>query len=191
MPLTFQVATLMAGVRGLPLGARGLPSARAARSGVPRRWPPLSPWRQHPRGGRSRWPRSGLSDARASHRCSRRSLQRGMRARRRRSRCTPPGGCKACRFGELRFVLARVDAVHRADVHARSVLGIDAGVGDDERHARESPSGVREVLKVVNPCPQNYIQLAGQHNSDLSGRDLYSVDDPDRSQARPRAARPQ
>ena len=41
---------------------------------------------------------------------------------------------------ELRLVLARVDAVHRADVHAGGVFGFDAGVGDDEWHARESPS---------------------------------------------------
>src|SRR5262249_34211991 len=43
------------------------------------------------------------------------------------------------RLREFRLVLARVDAIHRADVHAGGVLGFDARVGDDERHARESP----------------------------------------------------
>src|SRR5262245_47455771 len=42
-------------------------------------------------------------------------------------------------FGVLRFVLARVDAIHRADVHAGRVLGLDTGVSDDEGHACESP----------------------------------------------------
>jgi hypothetical protein len=35
---------------------------------------------------------------------------------------------------EFRFVLARVDAVDGAHVHAGAVLRIDARVGDDERH---------------------------------------------------------
>src|SRR5262245_62241873 len=43
------------------------------------------------------------------------------------------------RLRELGLVLARVDAVHRADVDAGGVLRFNARVGDDERHARESP----------------------------------------------------
>ena len=35
---------------------------------------------------------------------------------------------------ELGFILARMDAVDRAHIHTRAVLGADAGVGDDEGH---------------------------------------------------------
>ena len=44
---------------------------------------------------------------------------------------------KNARCFELRFVLPRMDAVHRADVHAGGVLRINARVGDDERHSGE------------------------------------------------------
>ena len=122
------------------------------------------------------------SDATASRRCSRRSPRRGMPARTRRSRCTPPGGCTASSpRANSGFVLARVDAVHRADVHAGGVLGLDTGVGDDEGHARESPSGVREVpegCRTACPASNLYTVAAAQHNSDLSGRRIiYSVHD--------------
>ena len=35
---------------------------------------------------------------------------------------------------ELGFILARVNAVNGAHIHTRTVLGADAGVGDDESH---------------------------------------------------------
>src|SRR5262245_8188007 len=35
---------------------------------------------------------------------------------------------------ELRLILARVDAVHRADVHACGILRTDAWLADDIRH---------------------------------------------------------
>jgi hypothetical protein len=41
-----------------------------------------------------------------------------------------------CLF-ELGLVLARVNAVDRADVHAGGVFGAYTGVSDDERHAAE------------------------------------------------------
>src|ERR1043165_1420449 len=37
---------------------------------------------------------------------------------------------------ELRLVLGRMDAVHRADIHAGNILGADAGFSDDVRHER-------------------------------------------------------
>jgi hypothetical protein len=36
--------------------------------------------------------------------------------------------------GELRFVLARVDAVDRTDIHTRGVLGADTRFADDIGH---------------------------------------------------------
>jgi len=36
--------------------------------------------------------------------------------------------------GEVSFVLSGVDTINRADVHARRVLGIDAGFSDDISH---------------------------------------------------------
>jgi hypothetical protein len=41
-------------------------------------------------------------------------------------------------LGESRFVFARMDAVHRADVDACSVFGVDAGFGNDIRHILSS-----------------------------------------------------
>jgi hypothetical protein len=38
------------------------------------------------------------------------------------------------RLLELGLVLARVNAVHRANVHARCVFGVDARVGNDKGH---------------------------------------------------------
>ena len=35
---------------------------------------------------------------------------------------------------ESRLILARMDAVHRADVDAGGIFGFNAGVSDDERH---------------------------------------------------------
>ena len=38
---------------------------------------------------------------------------------------------------ELRLVLPRMDAVHRAHIDARCIFRADAGIGDDERHSVE------------------------------------------------------
>src|SRR5262245_52648823 len=43
------------------------------------------------------------------------------------------------RFGELGFVLARVNAIDRAHVHTGRILGLNTRVSDDKGHARESP----------------------------------------------------
>ena len=40
------------------------------------------------------------------------------------------------RLRELGLVFARVNAVDRTHVHAGGILRFDAGIGDDERHAR-------------------------------------------------------
>src|SRR5262245_51302405 len=58
------------------------------------------------------------------------------------------------RLRELSLVLARVDAIDRANVHAGGVLRFDARVGDDERHARESPlSDVRLTGPIQSAFP--------------------------------------
>src|SRR5689334_16521225 len=53
------------------------------------------------------------------------------------------------RFRELRFILARVDAVDRAHVHTGRILGLNTRVGDDKRHARESPFWTVWVISVA------------------------------------------
>src|SRR5579863_4946153 len=45
-------------------------------------------------------------------------------------------------FREFLFVLARVDAVNRANVHAGSVFGIDTRLSDDIRHEASSDGPV-------------------------------------------------
>src|SRR5436190_14893906 len=44
--------------------------------------------------------------------------------------------------GELGLVLPGVNAVHRADVHARGILRTDAGLADDIRHPLHDIAGV-------------------------------------------------
>src|SRR6516225_11696558 len=41
-----------------------------------------------------------------------------------------------CLCGELRFILARMNAVHRADIHAGGVFCADAGLGNHIGHSR-------------------------------------------------------
>ena len=53
--------------------------------------------------------------------------------------------------GEFRFVLARMNTVNRTHVDAGSVLGFNARVCDDERHARESPSGITGPGSCLRP----------------------------------------
>src|SRR5206468_11841764 len=57
------------------------------------------------------------------------------------------------RLLELGLVLARVDAIHRADVDAGRVLRADARVGDDEWHAGVSPCLIGALM---SPEPANY-----------------------------------
>src|SRR5262245_11394693 len=58
------------------------------------------------------------------------------------------------RLREFGLVFPWMNAVHRANVHAGGVLRFDARVGDDERHARESPlSDVRLTGPIQSAFP--------------------------------------
>jgi hypothetical protein len=82
-----------------------------------------------------------LSDATVWRRCSRKSRRPGTRARTAPQSMHSSGWMYIMVAGfVLGLVLARVDAVHRADVDAGGVFGLNTRVGDDEGHARDSPS---------------------------------------------------
>src|SRR5258707_7397709 len=48
--------------------------------------------------------------------------------------------------GEFRLILARMNAVHRADIHAGGVFCADAGLGDHVSHSRSPLSNDRPGL---------------------------------------------
>src|SRR6266446_5771258 len=72
-----------------------------------------------------------------------------------------------CRLRELRLVFARMDAVDRTNVDARSVLRLNTGVGNYEWHRRGSPSFrpyfpyVRLSVRRVRSQPDVRFSLAG------------------------------
>ena len=132
-------------------------SARRARASTRRCTRCAASAGSRPSGARSRcstWTRAAPSGAcgratcrRSTRRCAartpptrpaadpRRSTRRpGTPRRTRRSRCTPRGRCRALDLVVVRLVRRRVDAVDRADLDARVVLGADAGLCDDVCH---------------------------------------------------------
>src|SRR5213592_3182414 len=60
---------------------------------------------------------------------------------------------KLCFCCEFRLILARMNAVHRANVHAGGVFCADAGLGDHVSHSRSPFSNFRPGLSVKSARP--------------------------------------
>src|SRR3954469_24684391 len=73
---------------------------------------------------------------------------------------------------ERRFVLAGMNAVHRTDVHARSILGPDAWLANDIRHWTNSTSLLRSRAALTvhpgaaPPGPLRGLRLRGAAAAD-------------------------
>ncbi len=78
--------------------------------------------------------------------------------------------------------LEHVDAVDRADVHARQVFDVDARLGDDVRHARESSETIRRLIAFRRHADELVDELAGHAPRAPTSRS------PGRSRRRARAA---
>src|SRR5882724_6270104 len=75
------------------------------------------------------------------------------------------------------LVLARMNAVHRADVHARSVLGADARLGDYVSHSTSPLSRPRagRFLRGITCAVENFLISRRCFSQQASSNELYAA----------------